>query len=175
MRVWKKIPIGLAWIVLLLPSFVLAGAQQAAGPAAESTPLTRLVAYAQPSSPNGLPDSPSAIYSKLQKAENQASALKTQSGPNAPAQPQTAESEAQPQSPPSLPPVQKPVGTAAAEPAEVTGVAASQPAGMAIAPAKQRRARTILLRVGAIVGGGVAVGTVYALTRATSSKPPGTK
>ena len=68
---------------------------------------------------------------------------------------------------------QKPVGTAAAEAPHATGVAASQPAGVAIAPAKQHRVRTIVIRVGAIVGAGVAVGTVVGLTEATSSKPPG--
>lgn len=70
-------------------------------------------------------------------------------------------------------PQQKPVGTAAAEAPSASGVAASQPAGVAIAPAKQRRVRTIVLRTGAIIGAGVAVGTVVALTAGTSSKPPG--
>ncbi len=76
--------------------------------------------------------------------------------------------QAQPQ-----PPLQKPVGTAVAEAPPSSGIAASQPAGVAIAPAKQRRVRTIVLRMGAIVGAGVAVGSVVALTAATSSKPPG--
>ncbi len=68
---------------------------------------------------------------------------------------------------------QRPVGTAAAEAPKVNGITAAQPAGVAIAPARQRRIRTIVLRVGAIVGAGVAVGTVVALTEGTSSKPPG--
>ena len=70
-------------------------------------------------------------------------------------------------------PSQKPVGTAAAEAPSASGIAASQPAGVAIAPAKQRRVRTIVLRTGAIIGAGVAVGTVVALTAGTSSKPSG--
>lgn len=70
-------------------------------------------------------------------------------------------------------PAQKPVGTAAAGAIPVSGVAASQPTGVAIAPAKQRRVRTIVLRMGAILGAGVAVGSVVALTQATPSKPPG--
>ena len=70
-------------------------------------------------------------------------------------------------------PSQKPVGTAAAGAIPVSGVAASQPTGVAIAPAKQRRVRTIVLRMGAILGAGVAVGSVVALTQATPSKPPG--
>ena len=52
-------------------------------------------------------------------------------------------------------------------------MAASQPAAVAIAPAKQRRVRTIVIRLSAIAGAGVAVGTVAALTRGTPSKPPG--
>jgi hypothetical protein len=70
-------------------------------------------------------------------------------------------------------PAEKPVGTAVAEPSGASGIAASEPAGAAIAPAKQRRVRTVVLRVGAIIGAGVAVGTVVALTAGTSSKPSG--
>jgi flagellum-specific peptidoglycan hydrolase FlgJ len=68
---------------------------------------------------------------------------------------------------------QRPVGTAAAEAPKVTGITAAQPAGVAIAPGKQRRVRTIVLKVGAIVGAGAALGTVIALSAGTSSKPPG--
>jgi hypothetical protein len=65
----------------------------------------------------------------------------------------------------------KPVGTAAAPYEKTTGVAASRPAGAVIAPAKQRRARSILIRVGVVVGAAVAVGTVVALSRASPSRP----
>ncbi len=68
---------------------------------------------------------------------------------------------------------QEPVGTAAAEFIKTTGVAASKPAGSAIAPAKQRRARSILIKVGAIVGAGAAVGAVVALSAASPSRAPG--
>jgi hypothetical protein len=64
-----------------------------------------------------------------------------------------------------------PVGTAAAPLAKPTGVAASRPAGAVIAPAKQRRVRAIVIRVGIIVGAGVAIGTVAALSRGSSSRP----
>jgi hypothetical protein len=70
-------------------------------------------------------------------------------------------------------PAQKPAGTAAAEPVNPTGVAASEPAGAAIAPAKQRRTRSLLIKLGVVVGAGVALGTVYALSAGTPSKPPG--
>jgi hypothetical protein len=65
----------------------------------------------------------------------------------------------------------KPVGTAAAPYEKTTGVAASRPAGAVIAPAKQRRARSFLIRVGVIVGAAVAVGTVVALSKASPSRP----
>jgi hypothetical protein len=55
----------------------------------------------------------------------------------------------------------KPVGTAAAPYEKTTGVAAG----------KQRRARSILIRVGVVVGAAVAVGTVVALSRASPSRP----
>ncbi len=65
----------------------------------------------------------------------------------------------------------KPVGTAAAPIGKTTGVAASRPAGAVIAPAKQRRARSILIRVGVIVGAAVAIGTVVALSKGSPSRP----
>lgn len=71
--------------------------------------------------------------------------------------------------------LQEPVGTAAAGSIETTGVAASNPAGAAIAPAKQRRTRSILIKVGALVGAGAAVGAVAALSAGSPSRPPGAR
>lgn len=68
---------------------------------------------------------------------------------------------------------QQPVGTAAAQPVPTTGNAASEPAGIAIAPAKQRRTRTMLIKVGAILGASAAIATTVALSKASPSKPPG--
>jgi len=65
----------------------------------------------------------------------------------------------------------KPVGTAAAPEMKNSGVAASRPAGAVIAPAKQRRARSILIRVGVVVGAAIAIGTVVALSHASPSRP----
>lgn len=70
---------------------------------------------------------------------------------------------------------EQPVGTAAAEGPAVKGITAAEPAGVAIAPGKQRRVRTIIVKVGAIVGAGAAIGTVIALSAGTSSKPPGAR
>jgi len=65
----------------------------------------------------------------------------------------------------------QPVGTAAAPYERTMGIAASRPAGAAIAPAKQKRVRTILISVGVIVAAGVAVGAVAGLSHASSSHP----
>lgn len=64
-----------------------------------------------------------------------------------------------------------PVGTAAAPYERTTGVAASRPAGAVIAPAKQKRKRSFLIRVGLILGGAAAIGTVIALSNASPSRP----
>jgi hypothetical protein len=121
------------------------------------------------------PDSPGATWTQSQ---SQIPATDPQpAAQQQPAAPQAAPTSApntQAQDPQqAAPPPQRPVGTAAAESPNVSGVAASQPSGVAIAPAKQHRARTIMIRVGALMGAGVAVGTVVALTAATPSKPPG--
>jgi hypothetical protein len=72
------------------------------------------------------------------------------------------------------PPVQpQPAGTAAARTVPTNGVAASRPAGAAIAPAKQRQRRSLLIKMGAVVGAGVALGTVMALSSGSPSRPPG--
>lgn len=126
-----------------------------------------------------LPDSPGAAWAKAQDSvprQDTASQTATppstqngalQSGTSQSGSSQNTATQDQSQKP------QRPVGTAAAEAPRVSGITAAQPAGVAIAPAKQRRVKTIVLRVGAILGAGAAVGTVVALTAGTSSKPPG--
>lgn len=81
--------------------------------------------------------------------------------------------QSSPQSPPQEQSPHEALGTAAAETVPTTGIAASRPAGAAVAPAKQRRVRSILIKVGALVGVGVAVGTTLALSQGSPSKPPG--
>lgn len=69
------------------------------------------------------------------------------------------------------PQMQEPLGTATAEGVPTVGGAASRPAGEAIAPSKQNQKRSLLLKMGLIAAAGVAGGTVYALTKGTSSRP----
>lgn len=117
-----------------------------------------------------LPDSPGAELAKSQagSSQQQNSApqqTSSQPSPQPTAQPQAADTQDQK--------LQHPVGTAAAEAPKVSGITAAQPAGVAIAPAKQKRVRTVVLKVGAIIAAGAALGAVIALTEATPSKPPG--
>ena len=107
-----------------------------------------------------LPDSPGALQSRASDGAQQPFN----------GQPVAQPPQQQPQNTP-----REPVGTAAAEWVPTVGVAASRPAGAALAPAKQRRARSILIKVGALLGAGVAVGTVMALSEGSPSKPPGSR
>jgi len=121
--------------------------------------------------------------------QGQAPASGTSINPSqAPLQPVTtypdAAGNAQSQSPPSPPdapqpqqsrqPSNEPQGAATAERVPTAGGSAAKPAGVAIAPAKQHRTRSLLIKFGALAAAGVAAGTVYALSRGTSSNPPGT-
>lgn len=91
-----------------------------------------------------------------------------------PALPQGTEPAASTQNQQQVQKDQAPAGAAAAQKAETAGGAASKPAGSAIAPAKQRQVHSFLLKLGLIAAGGAAIGTVYLLSRGTSSVPPGT-
>ena len=67
--------------------------------------------------------------------------------------------------------LQQPLGAATAEGVPTVGGAASRPAGMAIAPDKQSQRRSLLIKVGLLAAGAIAVGTVYGLSKGTSAKP----
>lgn len=125
--------------------------------ASQQTTLTTDESTGQATSTNVIPDSPGTEWARLQQPASQQ---------NSPTQESQTPDATQGKS-------QHPVGTAAAEAPKVTGITAAEPAGVAIAPAKQRRVRTIVLKVGAIIGAGAALGTVIALSAGTSSKPPG--
>ena len=113
-----------------------------------------------------LPDSPSSSRAQDQDTST------AQTNPSTPAD-QTNSHASAPANTQKDQKLQRPVGTAAAEAPKVSGITAAEPAGIAIAPAKQHRVRTIVIKVGAIIGAGAALGTVIALTAATPSKPPG--
>src|SRR6202140_4486237 len=133
-----------------------------------------------------LPDSPGATVSQSQTASEPKNEQKSDPNhvpfPDADAKTGDGDTLAQASSPqttpaqsqePSAQTGQKPVGTAAAGSVPTTGVAASQPAGTAIAPGTHRQVRSLLIKMGAIIRVGVALGTFAALTIRTPSKPPG--
>ncbi len=66
-----------------------------------------------------------------------------------------------------------PSGAAGAKAAPAKGAPASRPVGSAIAPAKQRERRSLLIKVGLVAGACVAVGTAVALSKGSPSRPPG--
>jgi hypothetical protein len=115
-----------------------------------------------------LPDSPGTVAARAAQSYGQStnSSSSSSSSSSSPTSGNPAQNQAQTST-------QKPVGTATADAPDTSGIAASQPAGVAIAPAKQKRTRTLVIKIGAIVAAAVAVGTIVALTEATSSKPPG--
>lgn len=158
--------------------------------AASSSAASSSGDLASPVSVSQLPDSPGTVLARLGEPAQPRSALlaalpepgqasQNQSGQNQSGQNQGSQNQGsqnppgQNQSTEQQQAPQRPVGTAASEAPNASGVAASQPAGVAIAPAKQRRKRTLVLKMGAIIGGAAAVGAVVALTAATSSRPPG--
>lgn len=142
-------------LFLLLSSLAVAAQeqsstpQQAAAGSAEAKPIT--ASASNQAAP--LPDSPGVLYSQNM------------------IQDQTSNGQQNAQ--PAQNSLQEPAGTAAARTASPSGVAASEPAGSAIAPAKQRRVRTILISVGAVAAAGAALGAVAALSAGSPSRPPG--
>lgn len=111
---------------------------------------------------------PQAAHPQTTPATNgnlpQAPAAQNQTNTQKPANQQTTP-EQQPGNP------QEPVGTAVAPYESPVGAAVSRPAGAVIAPAKQKRRHTFLIRMGLIVGAAVAIGTVVALSKGSPSRP----
>jgi hypothetical protein len=201
MQIWKKLCLrflcsGLS-VSLCSGAFMQAAAEQSVAPANQSLSVSAsandsssrgvtLVASGEPNAAE-LPDSPGTVAARA--ASEPKEDASSPNGANEPVAQSTAQStssssstqnnssstpnsSAMPQNQPQTS-TQKPVGTATADAPDSSGVAASQPAGVAIAPAKQKRTRTLVIKIGASVAAAVAVGTVVALTEATSSKPPG--
>lgn len=169
MRALYPVLPGIAYCAFFLSSPIQTLAQDssaAAGKSSESSARFQEVSPVILSSASiaELPDSPGTTLLQLQQEESSSAPSQTQN-----AETSTTAQNSQQQNQP----LQRPVGAAAAEAPKVSGITAAQPAGVAIAPGKQRRIRTIVLKVGAIVGGAAALGTVIALTAATPSKPPG--
>ena len=128
---------------------------------------------AQPPAANSEPQQP-----PTQPTENPNPAAapqgNTQTLPDAPSATQSSSKDTQQQ---DVAPQQTetPAGTAAAKAGNVKGGPASKPAGAAIAPAKQRQTRSLLIKIGLLAGAGVALGMVFALSKGSPSRPPGSQ
>jgi hypothetical protein len=70
-------------------------------------------------------------------------------------------------------PTQAPSGAAGAKAPNVKGAPVAQPAGAAVAPVRQRGHRSLLIKVGLLAGGAIAVGTAVALSERSPSRPAG--
>ena len=156
---------------ILVLGMSLGSIAQAQSPGATQKPLENQSTVPQQVSPGPLQPQPTTPQKEGETLPN---------APSSTAQPSTVvigtdgkpvPQQAQTQQPAS-PSTTQPLGTAAAGKATTAGGAASRPAGTAIAPVKQRQARSFLVKLGLITAGGVALGTVYALTKGSPSKPP---
>ncbi len=165
------------WLLLSLLTSILLFGQESSAPQSESATTERQTAVVAESVE--LPDSPGAVQSQNTSGTPAANGQQMAPPPNPapqtqqpPEQDQTNQPQTQP--PPAEQPGQAPVGTAAARTANPSGVAASEPAGSAIAPAKQKRTRIILISMAAVLGAAAAVGIVAGLSAGSPSRPPGT-
>lgn len=143
-----------------------------------------LVVYAQPIPQSSQPSMDSSKQGTADDA-NQAQSPAASPGPDsAPVavgnEPPDAPSAVQPiqqdqtsSSVPAQEPSSVPSGAAGAKAPSVTGAPASRTVGAAIAPAKQKQHRSMLIKVGLIAGACVAVGSAFALSKGSPSKPPG--
>ena len=151
--------------LIVLAGLVLFGGSAATGgqESSAASPPGYVPAHTQTSAADPAPliDAPMPM---LAEAHPGAAAVPAQSTSPNPSPESSSSAQQQPSQ-------NKPLGTAAAPPESTMGVTASRPAGAVIAPAKQRRQRAILVRVALVVGAGVALGTVMALTHATPSQP----
>jgi len=109
------------------------------------------------------PDSPGTEWAQAnQQSQQPASSPSTPINPQQPGTSQSTPADQQ---------TSAPVGTAAAPYVKADGVTAARPTGAAIAPGKQKRSHSLAIKVGLLVGGAIAIGTVAGLSLASSSKP----
>lgn len=162
--------------LLLVQPAIGAGQERAVQSPAENVPPASEISSSQPpSSIDELPSAPVPQSSPQEQAPpaQQPSPAQQQNLPGqeptaAQQQNQPAQQPSQSQTPASP---QQPVGTAAAPYEKPTGVSGSRPAGAAIAPAKQRRVRAIVISLGLVLAGAAAIGAVAGMSKASHSQP----
>src|ERR1700728_2076580 len=132
-------------VALLIPAFLIASEM----PLLADPPQSSQSSPASQKHDDSLPDAPQIQLAQAQPPQNQ------------PAQTQV-------QQPPSVP-----AGAAGAQAANAKGAPVAQPAGAAVAPVRQRGHRSLLIKVGLVAAGAIAVGAVVALSKSSPSRPPG--
>jgi len=105
------------------------------------------------------------LASPSQSSQSSTAQKQDDSLPDAP-QPQSQTSTSQQ-------PAATPAGAAGAKAAKVKGAPVAKPAGAAVAPARQRGHRSLLIKLGLVAGAGIAVGSVVALAERSPARPPG--
>lgn len=143
-------------------------------PLAQAAPAARQQAQSGTPSQTAQPSgNPNSGQPRTAPAQQQPAAAQPSPAQPSPAQPQATPQQTNTTQPPNAPEPRQtePVGTAAAPYENPVGAAVSRPAGAAIAPAKQKRRRSFLIRMGLVIGAAVAVGTVVALSKASPSRP----
>ncbi len=108
---------------------------------------------------DSLPDAPQVQLAQNQPPQTQPAQTPTE-------QPQSAQ-------PQSQQPASVPAGAAGAQAANAKGAPVAQPAGAAVAPVRQHGHRSLLIKVGLVAAGAVAIGAVIALSKSSPSRPPG--
>jgi hypothetical protein len=166
-RRWARKQIACSLVMLMAASFADAAPAPQQEPGSSQEAQSAPAAQDQAQNNDGPAKKPDSGTTQPEQA--------TPDSPN-PVRPQVGNQSGQPGTPQSSSEQEqsgapKPVGTAAAPYEKTTGVAASRPAGAVIAPAKQRRARSILIRFAVVVGAAVAIGTVVALSHGSPSRP----
>lgn len=137
--------------------------------AAEPFPQDQQPAQAEPSRPvDDRQQAPPADSTSGSSANTPAAELPDAPSSASPVQQKQNDSPTQTQNPAPVP-----SGAAGAKAAPAKGAPASRPVGSAIAPAKQRERRSLLIKMGLIAGACVAVGSAVALSKGSPSRPPG--
>jgi hypothetical protein len=159
-------------IVALLVTILAAPVgEAAAAPLQQNPPAQQQQTIPEQQPGNAPPTGQPSQSTAPQTGEPAAGAAQSQSASPSQSSDQNGQSGSSPSSADQKQNGANPVGTAAAPYEKTTGVAASRPAGAVIAPAKQRRVRSILIKLSLVVGAGVAVGTVAALSHGSPSRP----
>jgi len=147
-------------VALLITAFLIASEM----PLLADPPQSSQSSPASQKHDDSLPDAPQIQLAQAQPPQNQPAQTQPAQTPTE----QTQSAQPQVQQPASVP-----AGAAGAQAANAKGAPVAQPAGAAVAPVRQRGHRSLLIKVGLVAAGAIAVGAVVALSKSSPSRPPG--